>query len=209
MSKVLIAMPSTGLIPMFTVHAMLAMRSTYPAEWYLIGHSLVYDAREMAIKQMKSGDFSHIFFMDSDMTPPPDIITKLIAHDKDIVSGIAFKRFAPYEPCFFKSITEDKAEHYFDYPENELLEVEGVGMACCLIKREVFDKLEEPYFFPKEGIGEDLAFCVRAKEAGFKMYVDTSIVVGHVTNAIITDQHFKTHREKVKRLDSRHDVSQK
>lgn len=198
MSKILIAMPSTGLLPIFTVHSMLGMRSTYPAEWFIIGHSLVYDAREIAVKQMLSKDFTHIFFMDSDMTPPPDILPKLLAHDKDIVSGIAFKRFPPYEPCFFKSITDKGTEHYWDYPENKLLEVEGVGMACCLIKREVFEKLEQPYFFPKEGIGEDLAFCVRAKNEGFKMYVDTSIVVGHVTTTTITDQHYKATRERSK-----------
>ena len=37
---------------------------------------------------------------------------------------------------------------------------------------------------------EDLAFCMRAREAGYKILCDPSITLGHVGNTIITKQFF-------------------
>ena len=68
------------------------------------------------------------------------------------------------------------------------------GMGFMLIKKGVFEKVKYPWFCQlKKQIGdledycsEDVAFCHLAKEAGFKIYVDPEIIVGHEKMRILT-----------------------
>ena len=88
----------------------------------------------------------------------------------------------------------------------EIVELDAVGMGCCLIHRSVFDKMTadaDPLQFRRlqwfgreiidheSGIigryGEDVAFCHRAQQSGFKIY-------GH---AGITLEHIKSRKENI------------
>ena len=191
--KVLIEIPHTGNFPYQFVHAfplmmIRAMQKGISIEYELRGHSLVYDAREGAAKHFLSSDNDFLLFLDSDMMPPPDMLSKLIEYDKPIVSALAFRRVPNYEPCIFKKV-DNEATLYLDYPKG-LIEVEGVGMACTLIKREVFEKVKEPWFRPGD-LGEDLSFCKRVKEAGFPIYCDTNLICGHIGSFEVTEKHFR------------------
>ena len=159
-----------------------------------IGLSLVYTAREEAAKAFLEGDYDALLFVDSDMVVPIDLLTRLVDADRDIISALAFRRTPGYEPCIFKTCNEQDAKFYLDYPKG-MTEIEGVGMACTLIKRRVFETVPEPWFFPHKTMGEDLSFCVRAREAGFQIYCDTELVVGHMTLETITDRHYQAYRE--------------
>jgi predicted peroxiredoxin len=64
-------------------------------------------------------------------------------------------------------------------------------MSCVLISKSVFEKIEKPYFFPIPEVGEDLSFCYKVKEAGIKMYCDTTIQFGHVAHVEIVEDNFK------------------
>ena len=192
--KILIEIPHTGMFPYQFVNSyplMLAttMKSGIGIEYELRGHSLVYEAREQAAKHFLESDCDYLLFLDSDMVPPADMLIKLIEHDKDIVSALAFRRVPNYEPCIFK----DDMEFYLDYPKG-LIEIEGVGMACTLIKRKVFEAVPEPWFFPNKILGEDLSFCVRARHAGFKIFCDTELICGHVTQETIGEAHYIAYR---------------
>lgn len=65
------------------------------------------------------------------------------------------------------------------YPEDEILEVDSVMGAFLMIRKDAVDKigpLDERFFM----YGEDLDWCMRAKQAGFKvMYVPITRVVHH------------------------------
>jgi GT2 family glycosyltransferase len=124
------------------------------------------------------------------MVVPANMLVKLIEHDKDIVSALAFKRFPPYEPCIFKKCDREGTEFWLDYPKG-LIEIQGVGMACTLIKRKVFETVPKPWFFPEPNIGEDLSFCIRAREAGYKIYCDTNLICGHVGNFVVTEEFYR------------------
>lgn len=188
--KVLIEIPHTGMFPYQFVNAyplMIAtsMKSGIGVEYELRGHSLVYDAREQAAKYFLESDCDYMLFLDSDMVPPADMLIKLIQHDKPIVSALAFRRVPSYEPCIFKG----DMEFYLDYPKG-LIEVTGVGMACTLIKREVFEKVPQPWFTPT-ALGEDLSFCKRATDAGYKIFCDTNMICGHVGSFEVTEEYFR------------------
>ena len=187
--KILIEIPHTGMFPYQFVNSyplMLAttMKRGIGIEYELRGHSLVYEAREQAAKYFLESDCDYMLFLDSDMVPPADMVIKLINHDKPIVSALAFRRVPNFEPCIFK---DDK--FYLDYPKG-LIEVAGVGMACTLIKKEVFEKVPQPWFMPT-ALGEDLSFCKRATDAGYKIYCDTELICGHVGSYTVSEEHFR------------------
>jgi GT2 family glycosyltransferase len=159
-----------------------------------IGLSLVYTAREEAACAMLSEEYDALLFIDSDMITPENLLTKLVEADKDIVSALAFRRTKPYEPCIFEKCDREDARFWYDYPKG-LIEIQGVGMACTLIKRKVFEIVPQPWFFPEPKIGEDLAFCIRAKENGFKIFCNTELICGHCTAETITDSHYFVWKE--------------
>lgn len=193
--NILVEIPHTGHFPWEFVHAFPLMLFTahqqgISIQYELVGHSLIYEAREAAARKVLTNkEYDAVLFLDSDMMPPADLIPKLVAHNKPIVSALAFKRTEPYYPCIFSKIGPKEATVYLDYPRG-LIPVEACGMACCLIKREVFEQIPQPWYFPTPDLGEDLAFCLRAKEAGIPIYADTSVIVGHVGTNVVGEKNY-------------------
>ena len=82
-------------------------------------------------------------------------------------------------------------------PENALVEVFATGAAFLMIRRDVLEKIREsggeeagsqvhkPWLWFAEAavgdgeLGEDVAFCVRARAAGFSTFVHTGIDIPH------------------------------
>lgn len=73
--------------------------------------------------------------------------------------------------------------------------VDYTGFGWVLIQKGVFENLEYPWFAPKMQVfesgavqdmcGEDVSFCLDAKEAGFEIWCDPRIRVGHEKTRII------------------------
>lgn len=193
--KVLIEIPHTGIFHYQFVHSfplmiVTALKKGIGIEYELRGNSLVYKAREEAVKNMLSKpDIDAILFLDSDMVPSADMLVKLVEHDKPIVSALAFRRVPDYEPCIFKKVEEKDATIYHNYPKG-LIGVEGVGMACCLIKREVFENIPQPWFYPDSSFGEDLSFCRRAK-GKYPIYCDTELICKHIGSYEVGEEHYR------------------
>jgi hypothetical protein len=156
------------------------------------------------------GDY--IFFVDDDVLPPMNVIEKLYSHNKDIVSGLYFARREPFFPQIYeKTKVKGKEESgrydaIFDIPQDKLIEVDACGGGCMLIKADVFDKLEAPLFQSIPGtekrlhVGEDFFFCKKAKEAGYKIYCDTSIQCKHIATAYITEEYWNASKERIYQL---------
>jgi len=128
-----------------------------------------------------------------------EIFSKLVKHDKDIVAPLFFIRSKPYLPLLFEKVVLANGafmtyDNILDY-EKGLVKCDGVGFGMVLIKMDVFKKLKQPFFEYSDQYGEDLHFCNNATEAGFEIYCDTNIVIGHIANPeIIREEHYK--REK-------------
>jgi hypothetical protein len=146
-----------------------------------------------------------LWMVDADMTFTPDIVDRLLAsadkNERPIVGGLCFAGgrgpFAyPTLYRFAKDIHgAPLCMRIEDYPRDALLRVDATGAACLLVHRSVFQAILAnrpntafPWFAEAElpnpagearEIGEDITFCMRAAEAGFPVYVDTSIRVGH------------------------------
>ena len=131
-------------------------------------------------------------FIDGDMIFPPTGVDQLLSYDLDIVGGVYHYKGEPYDAVLKKIVKQgnDTVMHSIkDFPQDKLFEVDAIGTGFLLIKMDVFKKIEPPFFFhaqphefgmkdmpfPNNDVGEDVYFCLKAKEAGFKIYADPTI----------------------------------
>jgi hypothetical protein len=156
----------------------------------------------LLVKTAIEHDSQFILFIDSDMVYPQQSLMRLLSRacnkDVSIVGGLATKRRPPFEQCIMN--WDGKNWVYADVPDVPgLYEVDGIGLAFTLIKTEVFKALKKPYFYMDDkGLREDLNFCLDAKKAGYKIFVDTSIYLGHLGERIVADWQLKQQNEKIK-----------
>ena len=198
LKKIVIGVPHTGVFNAHTVMSLLslAVPDGYQMQFHFVASCLLYESRERIARYALQENADYLLFLDSDMVVPYDLVVKLVKHDLMFVTGMAFKRIYPYQPCFyttvrlkkdFKPILESPAE----FPDEGLLKIEGAGMACCLIKTDVFRNVKPPWFFPLPNIGEDLTFCLKLQKNKIDMFVDLGINVGHVGDTIVQKEYFK------------------
>lgn len=169
-----------------------------------VGKAGIDMPRSMAATRFLKSDMTHLMFIDDDMAFPPDLITKLMDCDVDIVAVPYRKKMNDplYNFRFFGEVVQSK--------ENPaLIEVYDIATGLMLVKHHVFEKLKDHVewvleygqddkvgmFFRHqvveyehaEGAGEkggkaymseDLHFCRLAREAGFKIwaYVDAPTI---------------------------------
>ena len=120
---------------------------------------------------------------------PQDMISRLLAHDVDIVATNCARRRMPTGPTAQIYKENGDRELVWSMPESTgLQEVGSVGMGVMLIKAGVFKALSEPWYetpwrSDKRGyIGEDVFFCKKARESGFKIWIDHDVSkeIGHI-----------------------------
>jgi len=168
------------------------MRKPKETKLQVVTGTTIAIARNKLVEFSKDSDY--LLFLDSDMVMPPDLIERLLSHDKEVVSAMAYQRKYPFKPTILKLVKEP-ADYAPAKIEEELQEVDAVGCACLLIKTDVFKKLDPPYFdfsVYKQGqaVGEDIKFCQKLKEKGIKIFVDTELECGHITDRVITRYDF-------------------
>lgn len=87
---------------------------------------------------------------------------------------------------------------YIDIDTYPLIKVPYNGFGFMLIKKEVFDSLDYPWFKPEmitikkpdgsevvDFASEDASFCLNAAKKGYYTWVDTEVIVGHEKNLIL------------------------
>ena len=163
--------------------------------------SLIYDARNALVNQAIDEGHDRILWLDSDMIFEPDLM-ELMAADLDdgldYVCGLFFKRKPPFTPCIFKEagyVPEGEqlkpfVEFYEDYPKDQIFEVKASGFGAVMMKTEAAKKVRNKYgvpFSPLIGFGEDLSFCLKMRELGYKLHCDSRIKVKHIANVAIDE----------------------
>jgi glycosyltransferase involved in cell wall biosynthesis len=147
--------------------------------------------RNLAIERAQENACTHILFIDDDVYPPFNIIEKLLAHDKDIVTALYLARHYPHRPYLFCRENPD-GSHIWKHlhpDETGLIEVTNAGLGACLIKMSVFDKLEKPYVrlgeLEADNWCDDIGLFNRCRKVGFKLYADLDCFCGHAAGVVI------------------------
>lgn len=170
--KIGICLPSRGMVFSKTIQALEEARKDYETKLY-ISHDLPIPQghNDLCIKALRDGS-EYILFIEEDVVIPAGAIEKLLAVQADIAC-------IDYGVSAWSCVTRDQRA-----------EILWCGAGCLLVKREVFEKMEYPYFrtdkvlrlndmtwqtLPEEYIknkaygGLDIWFCCEARRLGFKI----------------------------------------
>jgi len=152
-------------------------------------------AREKLCEMALNMGAKYMFWLDTDVLPPVDVIDRLLRdsmkHNAPIVSGLYARR---HHPCFNEMMLYGKDAQGNEgfipiaegqYEKDSVIFADAVGFGCVLLKTEILKHVEKPWFRWTEhktmsGLSEDFYFCKKAREAGFRVVVDTSVVCRHM-----------------------------
>ena len=167
---------------------------------HLSGCSIITKARNKLVSNFMESDCTDMLFVDADVVINVEAVTRLLAlsTDRDIVAGTYPRRAA--DAKFFLDFYLDE-DNQLEFDENGLMRVESVATGFMLIRRHVIESMiaahpewrykgdgdgadEHAVFdfaiIDGEYIGEDYLFCRRAREHGFKIYLDPMISLPHI-----------------------------
>jgi hypothetical protein len=122
--------------------------------------------------------FAWTLLLDSDHTFAPNLLLRLLDHELPLVGVPAFGRVPPYELMAWETPTKRLVRR-----RGGLREVWMTGTGCLLVRRDVVERLQPPYFAwpqPPDPGGEDTWFCRRVAATGVPIVVDLDTPIGHV-----------------------------
>lgn len=194
-----ICVPSRGQVEISTSFDLSALvnyttkHTKHDINLYTSTGTLIFDQRNAIVDSVITEKCDYLMFIDADMRFPKDALIRLLKHQKDIVGVNATTRSEPVKPTA-KNINfeEDGSVSFLPIYSNVkkgIEKVDAIGCGVILIKNTIFKKLEKPYFYFEQLpngklLGEDIYFCIKAKDAGIDTYVDhdLSIEIGHIGN---------------------------
>lgn len=159
--------------------------------------------RNALVEQAINADCTHILMTDTDQVPEENALVKLARHNLPIVHAKVHRRYPPFDPIFFRgelykyNLISDE-----EWSKGGLMEVDATGAGMVLYDINVFFDVEYPWFEVITGgkrkedgtyqkaVGEDIYFCYKLKQAGYKIYVDCDIKVGHMSTVLIDEQYY-------------------
>jgi hypothetical protein len=159
---------------------------------FIFRTGMPYDhCRNSCVQEFLMGPWEFLFFLDSDVIPPPDCILRLLSHNLPIISAMYCRRSPPHSvPVMMKN-----HQWITRFPMGSLVEAELVGAGALLVHRSVFEKVPpqrpgKPWFdwrVDMKGhmadplcLSEDYTWNHHIRQHGYKIYVDTSIRCKHV-----------------------------
>lgn len=195
--KVTLALCTNRDIKAKTLESLLNLVALSKHEYHILvatrGYTIA-ENRNYCVIQAQKNNSDYLFFVDDDMSFPPETLDILLSHQKDIVGVNSYSRILPLSPTTGLMNEKGEYKHPDHYPEwemkipDELFEAYFVGCGVCLINMKVFEKIKEPFFrfsYNENGLvksGEDGNFCDRARKEGFKVWCDPNVSVGHIGN---------------------------
>lgn len=131
-------------------------------------------ARNLQVKRFLDSPYDCLFIVDSDCVPPVDAIDLIQAFDMPILS-IPHPTVIGREMGLMVMWSNGDGQYHQKLPLNDLQKCDAVGCSGLAIKREVFEKMNSPYFkfVYEDGLlikGEDFYFCDKAKDLGYGIY---------------------------------------
>lgn len=191
--NVVVGIPSFGMVSTYFLQALNSQQ--YPlvssAVPKIVLNKPIAEARNEIVQFALDQGANYIYWLDDDVVAPPDAFLKLYMAQKDIVNGVYWSKSNPPMPLMFRNHLEGP---YLDWHVGDFIEVDAAGNGLTLVKTDVYRKISEtvggPWYstdytsFKNATVSspnntEDLYFYWKAKQAGYKVWVDTSVQAFH------------------------------
>jgi hypothetical protein len=164
--------------------------------------SILPNSRLKGLKAAKEVNATHLLYLDSDHTFPPDTLNRLLKHGKDCVAANCVTKTIPAMTTARKySETNKQGTVVFSDLESTGLEkVWRVGTGVMLLSRRLFSKIPHDSFamsyksLDDTYQGEDWALCEAIEYEGCPIYIDHKLSreIGHIGSFIYTHDYVGT-----------------
>ena len=185
--------------PYWHIEALQAFLNTKkPLRWMLDierNHGIAA-ARNKIVQSFLKTTYTHLMLLDSDVILYEDTVTRMLEIDEDVVVANVPQKPDGGVPC---------VEHSeLPYRRGKQISVNGAqpvkqfmlcGLGCILVKREVFEQMDFPYFrYASQEfdtlpdwyrVSEDYFFFVRLEELGIKPVYLPKAKTKHITSAAL------------------------
>jgi FkbM family methyltransferase len=207
---ILIGIPTNRYIEVETFKSLwdLEVPDGFKLDFQFFWGYAVSQVRNLIAEWAKNYDY--LLSIDSDIVLPKDALTKMLAADKDIISGLYIQRIPNTHTLEVYMDTPNGGCTNIPYElikDRGIVEIAACGMGAALIKSEVFRKMTYPHFVYKEAltmrdtVSEDVYFCRKARETGFTVWADSSIKCDHKGNNFFVVDTPKTNLEQIAEQD--------
>jgi hypothetical protein len=196
--------PADGKVSMEWTSAMAHLQ--VKPDWQVMNPSgfPYHVARNAGVKVALDNKFGWLFFLDSDVVPPVDIIMKLLASGRDLVGAVYRQRYPPYRIAAFTTAPnpnpDDPSPAMGPLPPHapgDIIPVDFLAAGATLISRRCLEAVvaewPRPYDWAVDPMGqvpdgkggflprmsEDYLFSWRAKLLGYQPWLHTGIECFH------------------------------
>jgi hypothetical protein len=189
--RILIAIPTNKNIEAQTFKSIydLIIPDGYTVDFQYFWGYQVDQVRNLIAFWTLEHRYDYLFSVDSDIAFAPNTLEKLLAHDKDIVSGLYIQRIPGthvIEVMRKNNLGGVTHVNFADIKDKGLVPIDSCGFGCALVKAEVFKAIPYPHFLYHSAINhantisEDVHFCAQVRDKGFTLWADTSILCDHI-----------------------------
>lgn len=176
------------------LRSLLGLEIVGTAQFTFAQGSLIYDSRNKLCSIALENDFDRVLWLDSDMIFSGDLMRRFSAHldaGREMICGAYASRKPPIQPVIYEDFGIRDAKPWPEpyttpykrpFPA-EPFQVAGCGFGSVMMTTGLIKRIREQFglpFSPAAGFGEDLSFCLRAREAGAEIWCDPAVKLGHV-----------------------------
>jgi hypothetical protein len=199
--KVMVGYCTGGTVDAEFTESLLGLVTESPHEIlvsYAYSGPLIARSRNFLLSRFLASDKDYFLSVDTDIQFQTDDLDRLLDADRDIVSGLYYGLDRNTWDSFPVALRKREDGSLPPIPKDDLelglQQVDAVGMGFVLIRRPVVELLGVDLSggFPFGELvvdgrlyGEDATFCTRAKEAGFEVWLQPEVRVGHKKSFII------------------------
>lgn len=165
-----------------------------------VGDSLVSRARNNSMSDFLDSDAGWFFTLDDDVAIPHNTLVDLITANKDMIGGIyRLKKEVDLNNPAVSGVAM-RGKEGFVFGQTEPAEVYYISGGCVMYKRSFIEEMVKhypeleyvenltkkpryglyiPYIYNGEYLSEDWAFCQRALDKGYKLYILPNVLCDH------------------------------
>jgi len=148
----------------------------------------IVSSRNMIREYMIENNYDYFLSLEQDVIPPRDIIERMLAHKKDVVTGVYFamnfhKGKDQLMPLVWVDFNKETRRMFYIDDErlysDKLIEIAASGLGCVLIHRAILKQFEFRYV-KKENAFDDVWFYKDLRENNIRIFCDTSLKCKHL-----------------------------
>ncbi len=147
---------------------------------FMDASTILLTQRERLATEAINVGADYMLWVDSDIVFPATTAVRLLAHNEPVVAANYVRRQFPCKGVAYETIGDWENPLPFEVYD-DLVEVEGIGMGCMLIKTSIFKEMSKPWFefqwtpSSNDFLGEDMYLCQKIAAAGYSIKVDTQL----------------------------------